>query len=77
MAQNKLTLEEAMQQLEAIVKQLEEGNVPLEESLTLYQKGIEISKFIHEKLKNVEGELAKVVNESGQLEPFQFEGEGK
>ncbi len=39
MAKKELSYEEAMQQLEEIVRRLEKGDVPLEESLALFEKG--------------------------------------
>ncbi|QPC46820.1 exodeoxyribonuclease VII small subunit [Mangrovibacillus cuniculi] len=58
------TFEETMQELEVIVRKLEEGDVPLEEALTYYQKGMELSKWCHEKLQHVEEEMTKVVTDS-------------
>ena len=45
MANTALTFEEAMEQLETIVERLEEGDVPLEEAITIYKKGMELSKL--------------------------------
>ena len=36
--------------LEEVVKKLETGDVPLEDAITLYKKGMELSAFCHEKL---------------------------
>ena len=36
---NKLTFERAIEELELIVKRLEDGKVPLEESVTIYERG--------------------------------------
>lgn len=58
------TFEETMQELEVIVRKLEEGDVPLEEALSYYQKGMELSKWCHEKLQHVEEEMTKVVTDT-------------
>lgn len=47
--EKELTFEQAIEQLEKIVERLEEGDVPLEQVITYYQKGMELSKICHEK----------------------------
>ncbi|WP_430534666.1 exodeoxyribonuclease VII small subunit [Listeria rocourtiae] len=76
MATKKISYEDAMKELEGIVQMLEEGNVSLEDSLDMYQRGIELTKLCQEKLAAAEDKLAKVVTESDEEEPFQAE-EGK
>ncbi|MFB9859934.1 exodeoxyribonuclease VII small subunit [Salinicoccus siamensis] len=48
------TFEEKMNQLETIVKKLDEEEVSLEESLELYQKGVELTTECDKILKNAE-----------------------
>jgi exodeoxyribonuclease VII small subunit len=69
-AEKKLTFEEAMIQLEEIVDRLEEGDVPLEEAIEIYKTGMELSKLCHDKLKNVEEQLAQIITEDGRKENF-------
>ncbi|MBS4209646.1 exodeoxyribonuclease VII small subunit [Bacillus sp. FJAT-50079] len=71
---DKLTFEEAMDQLDTIVQKLEEGDIPLEEALVIYQKGVELSKLCHDKLKNAEAQLTKVLTDDGE-EDFQLREE--
>lgn len=66
------TFEEAMNELEEIVKKLEQGEVQLEEAIELYKKGMELSHFCHEKLQNAEKQLISIVNEDGELKPFEL-----
>ena len=61
---------EAMGELENIVRKLEQGDVPLEEAIDLYKKGMELSHLCHEKLQNAEKQLISVVNEQGEKKPF-------
>ncbi|CAM5203971.1 Exodeoxyribonuclease 7 small subunit OS=Ureibacillus acetophenoni OX=614649 GN=xseB PE=3 SV=1 [Ureibacillus acetophenoni] len=65
------TFAEAMSELEIIVQKLEQGEVPLEEAIDLYKKGMELSHFCHEKLQNAEQQLISVVNENGEKQPFE------
>ncbi len=67
----------AMTDLEEIVRKLEQGDVPLEEAIDLYKKGMELSQFCHEKLTNAEQQLISIVGEDGSKQPFSSNtGEG-
>ncbi|AIE60676.1 exodeoxyribonuclease VII small subunit [Bacillus methanolicus] len=75
MSENHLTFEEAMEKLESIVERLEEGDVPLEEAISIYKQGMELSKLCHDKLKNVEEQLTQILTEDGQTENFSIQEE--
>lgn len=75
MAKNELLFNEAMEELEDIVRRLEMGDVPLEESLKLYQRGMELSKICHDKLQNAEKQLITMMDEGKEV-PFDVDGEG-
>ena len=66
MTENNLTFEQELQMLEAIVGKLEQGDVPLEEALAQFQKGVALSNKLQETLQNAEDTLTKVINEEGQ-----------
>lgn len=70
---DELSFEEAMAQLEKIVKQLEEGDVPLEKSIALFQTGMELSKFCSQKLEHVEKKIDMLLEEDGQLQKKNFQ----
>jgi exodeoxyribonuclease VII small subunit len=72
---DKISFEEAMDQLESIVQRLEEGDVPLEEAISIYKRGMELSKLCHDKLKTIEEQLTKVITEDGE-EDFIIQEEG-
>lgn len=78
MAENKkvedLKFEEALKELEYIVRQLEGGEIDLEESLAKFQRGIELSKHCKTTLAHAEETLTQMVKEDGQVVPFE---EGK
>ena len=67
-----LTYEEAIKKLENIVSQLENNDVPLEESVALFQEGIKLSQYCDTKLKNIQKKVTKIY-ENGQLNDFQNE----
>ena len=58
--------EAAIAELESIVKKLEEGDLPLETSLELYERGVQLSRFCHSRLEEAERRI-EVLNERGQL----------
>ncbi|MFC4356176.1 exodeoxyribonuclease VII small subunit [Chryseomicrobium palamuruense] len=58
-----LTFEEAMKQLEEIVRRLEQGDVPLEESIDLYKKGMELSALCTTKLQDAEKQLVQFIDQ--------------
>lgn len=63
------TLEDAIGQVEAIIKQMEGSDVSLEASFQLYQQGIEKLKNCNEMLDTVEKKMLKMT-EDGDLEDF-------
>jgi exodeoxyribonuclease VII small subunit len=60
--------ETAIAELERIVKQLEDGDLPLEASLTLYERGVTLSRYCHGRLEEAERRI-EILNERGQLRP--------
>ncbi|MFC3882861.1 exodeoxyribonuclease VII small subunit [Bacillus songklensis] len=73
--QKAYSFEEAMKKLEEIVTKLEEGDVPLEKAIQHFQEGMELSKFCHERLQQIEKQMEHVLREDGQLEPFAVQEE--
>jgi len=60
--------EAAIAELEAIVKRLEEGDLTLEQSLSLYERGVQLSRFCHTRLEEAERRI-EILNERGELKP--------
>jgi exodeoxyribonuclease VII small subunit len=60
--------EAALKQLEEIVQRLEKGELPLEESLKLYEEGIRLSRLCHQKLEEAEGRIEMLMKDArGEL----------
>ncbi len=55
-----LSFEDSLKNLEDIVEQLELGDVDLEKSVELYEKGMNLKKICEEKLKKVENQIKKI-----------------
>jgi exodeoxyribonuclease VII small subunit len=76
MARKSNEFENAFQQLETIVKRLESEEMPLDESLQLFEEGIRLSRFCNQKLEEVEKKIELILSDAkGQprVEPFESE----
>lgn len=63
----KLSFERAIEELELIVKRLEEGRVPLEESIAIYERGEALKRRCEELLRQAEARVEKITTDaSGQ-----------
>jgi exodeoxyribonuclease VII small subunit len=60
-----LTFEKALEELEALVQRMEDGRLPLEESLAAYQRGAELIKFCEGRLTDAQARIS--VLEGGEL----------
>ena len=56
----KLSFEKAIEELESIVKRLEEGKVPLEESVAIYERGEVLKRRCEELLRQAEARVEKI-----------------
>ncbi|ERJ13775.1 exodeoxyribonuclease VII small subunit [Haloplasma contractile] len=56
------SFEQAMTELETIVRKLESGQVNLDDSISLYKKGLELTKFCNNKLTNAEKLIVNTMN---------------
>ncbi|MEO3415184.1 exodeoxyribonuclease VII small subunit [Roseovarius sp. CAU 1744] len=57
---SEMTFEAAMRELEKVVGQLERGDVALEDSISLYERGAELKKRCEAKLKEAEEKVAAI-----------------
>jgi exodeoxyribonuclease VII small subunit len=60
--------EGAIAELESIVRKLEEGDLALEQSLELYERGVRLSRYCHARLEEAERRI-EVLAEGGELRP--------
>ncbi|MHC1600220.1 MAG: exodeoxyribonuclease VII small subunit [Candidatus Methanospirareceae archaeon] len=69
-----ITFEDAMKRLEEIVETLGGGNLSLEDSLKMFQEGMELCKICNEKLDEAEYKVEKLMEkESGELSVESFD----
>ena len=53
-----MTFEKALEELESLIARMEDGKLPLEESLAAYQRGAELIKFCESKLSSAQARIA-------------------
>jgi exodeoxyribonuclease VII small subunit len=74
MAKNELSFEDALKRLEGIAREIEEGKIGLEESITRYEEGMKLVKQCRDILARAEQKIQKLQpTSSGHLEAGPFE----
>ena len=63
-----MSFEKALEELESLVARMEDGKLPLEESLAAYQRGAELIKFCESKLSDAQARIA--ILDGGELRDF-------
>jgi exodeoxyribonuclease VII small subunit len=75
-ARKKEKFEEALQKLETIVTQMEEGDLPLEETLKAFEEGVRLARFCASKLNEAERKVEKLMrDQAGKLQTTSFSEE--
>lgn len=69
--QDSETFEQKMTKLETIVNQLEQGNVSLEDSMSKFKTGIELSEDLQKTLTTAEHTMAKMMDDDGHEVAFE------
>lgn len=70
--EEKLTYESAMQELEKTVNMLEDGKLPLEKSLALFERGTRLASFCNECLNNAEKKIERLTKIEEDLKKEQI-----
>ena len=65
-----LSFEESLAKLEEIVNRLENGNVPLDDSIEEFKTAMDLVKICNEKLESAEESIAKIVEDNGKIVEF-------
>ena len=69
------SFESAMSELESIVSQLESGDLSLEQSLSLFERGIELTRISQQQLSDAEQKVKILMAKQEQLELQPFDSE--
>ncbi|MEW6981565.1 exodeoxyribonuclease VII small subunit [Colwelliaceae bacterium 6471] len=69
-----LTFEESLSELDTIVRHLEQGELTLEESMSLFERGLNLSQLSQNKLQDAEQKIKILLSKNGeqQLDDFQL-----
>lgn len=70
MAKEEKKFEEKLETLESIVKELEEGNTPLDDAINKYTEAMKIAKECSKELDDATKAVNKILNENNELEDF-------
>lgn len=70
---NEFTFEENLSKLETIVKELESGEVLLDDAINKFSEAMELAKKCDEKLKKAEESIQKIVQDDGTITDFKIE----
>ena len=62
--------EESLQELESIVKELESGNVNLDDAINKYTEAMKLAKYCGEKLNDATKKVNKILTEDNELKEF-------
>ena len=65
--------EESLAELETIVKELESGNVDLDNAINKYTEAMKLAKFCSEKLNDATKKVNKILTEDNELKDFDVE----
>lgn len=68
-----LTFEQSMHELETIVSKMEQGDLPLEEALQSFERGIQLAGHSQKKLKDAEQKVQILSSQNGQQNLDVFE----
>ena len=71
------SFEKNLERLDAIVRHLEDAELPLEKALQLYEEGMKLSEVCHKQLEEAEGRVEILIRKAGGkvvAEPFATEG---
>ena len=70
---NQPSFDLSIEKLEEIVEKMENSDLPLEESIKLFEKGVELSKQCQTALKTAEGKIQKLLDNGNTLGNFEEE----
>jgi exodeoxyribonuclease VII small subunit len=70
-----LTFEQSMLELESLVAKMEQGDLPLEDALRSFERGIQLARHSQQKLKDAEQKVQILTNQNGQQTLDVFESD--
>lgn len=68
-----LSFEQSMQELETVVSKMEQGELPLEEALQNFERGIQLARLSQQKLKDAEQKVQILMQQNDQASLLDFD----
>ena len=69
------TFESALEELEQLVERLESGDLPLDEALTDFERGVKLTRECQQKLASAEQKVKVLMEENGKVQELPFDTE--
>ncbi|MGI6324451.1 MAG: exodeoxyribonuclease VII small subunit [Bacilli bacterium] len=73
MKKTDMNFEDKIKDLEKIVRELESGEVSLDDAINKFNQAMKLAKECNDKLKNVEEQVSKILTENGELKDFEID----
>jgi exodeoxyribonuclease VII small subunit len=70
-----LTFEAGLQQLETIVKEMENGDLPLERAIELFETGMKLSESCRKQIEAAETRVDILMRRAGEMQPMPFQSD--
>ena len=70
--QQALDFEQALTELEGVVERLERGDLPLEEALRVFERGVDLTRQCQGALRSAQQRVDTLMKRNGELEPESF-----
>ena len=67
------TFESALEELEELVERLESGDLPLDEALADFERGVKLTRECQKKLASAEQKVKVLMEENGQIQELPFD----
>jgi exodeoxyribonuclease VII small subunit len=69
--------EQALAELETLVERLERGDLPLDEALKLFERGVALTRHCQSSLQAAQQRVEILLKRGGEVQPEAFEGSGE
>lgn len=69
------TFESALEELEELVERLESGDLPLDEALADFERGVKLTRECQKKLASAEQKVKLLMEENGQVQELPFDAD--
>ncbi len=69
---DEISFESSLEELESLVEKLEKGQLTLDESLGIFERGMKLARICNQKLSKAERQIEVLIEENGRLKTETF-----